>query len=116
MRVYVFILRPNLNPTRNNGVCELHFKPDDIIRERVDTNENRKKKKNNNLSLVRLRDDAVPSIFPNCPSYLTKDWPPRRSGAATSDARLNKVDQIAKEQVKLDNERDKIASLSDLIG
>ena len=66
------IPRENLVPTKNNGVCELHFKEDDIVRERVDTNKNRSDKKCNNLSLVRLKSDAVPSIFPNCPAYFTK--------------------------------------------
>ena len=109
------IPRTNLKSTKNSGVCELHFKADDIMRKTKDTNKNRKEKKNNNLSGVRLREDAVPSVFPNCSSYLTKNLPPRRSGATTSKERLKKADQITKEQVNLENERDKLCSLPDLL-
>ena len=72
---------------------ELHFKADDIVRKRVDTNKNRNKKKCSNCSLVRLKSDAVPSIFLNCSSYFTKDLLPLCCGAATNESRWEKSKQ-----------------------
>ena len=61
------IPRDNWEPTSNSGVCKQHFKPDDLALERTDTNERRKKKKEP-LALIRLKSDAIPTIFPNCPA------------------------------------------------
>ena len=102
----------NLIPAEHNGVRELHFKPDDIVRETQDTNERRRTKKNaDELKLVRPKDDAIPSLFPNCSSYLLKHLPPRRSGSATREMRVKKVNGAAKEQQRLESERDKVTSL-----
>ena len=60
--------------------------------ERTDTNEQRKKKKEP-LALIRLKSDAIPKIFPNCPAYLSKEIPNRRSGDATSENRLENYEQ-----------------------
>ena len=78
------IPRDSWEPTSNSGVCKQHFKLDDLALERTDTNERRKKKKEP-LALIRLRSDAIPTIFPNCPAYLSKETPNRRSGGATSE-------------------------------
>nr|XP_018904887.1 PREDICTED: uncharacterized protein LOC109035641 [Bemisia tabaci] len=62
--------------TKNTCVCILHFKESQIIRT--------VKKKNARIEDIvelerpRLTDDAVPSVFPNQPSYFTTDPPTKR--------------------------------------
>jgi hypothetical protein len=72
------IPRNNWSPTKYSVVCGLHFPESDIIREdklllpdgtvtKIPTK-------------TRLSPDAVPSIFPNLPHYLSKKVPlPRKS-------------------------------------
>ena len=57
------IPRKDWSPTTWSGVCALHFKEDDFVSDREDTNKRRKKKKST-LVLNVLKSDAVPSIFP----------------------------------------------------
>ena len=58
----------------NSGVCQLHLISKDFQEDRVDSNERRKRKKGT-LKLAKLKEDAVPHIFPNLPSYLSKETP-----------------------------------------
>ena len=86
------IPRDNWESTSNSGVCKQHFKPDDLALERTDTNERRTEKKEP-LALLRLKSNVIPTIFPNCPAYLSKEIPNRRSGGATSENRLENYEQ-----------------------
>ena len=104
----------NWEPTSNSGVCKQHFKPDDLALERTDTNERRKKKKEP-LALIRLKSDAIPTIFPNCPAYLSKEIPNRRSDGATSENRLENYEQRVKEKNNILDEADKVESINDLL-
>ena len=108
------IPRDNWEPTSNSGVCKQYFKPDDLALERTDTNERRKKKKEP-LALIRLKSDAIPTIFPNCPAYLSKEIPNRRSGGATSENRLENYEQRVKEKNNILDEADKVESINDLL-
>ena len=108
------IPRDNWEPTSNSGVCKQHFKPDDLALERTDTNERRKKKKEP-LGLIRLKSDAIPTIFPNCPAYLSKEIPDRRSGGATSENRLENNEQRVEEKNNILDEADKVESINDLL-
>ena len=80
--------------------------------ERTDTNERRKKKKEP-LALIRLKSDAIPTIFPNCPAYLSKETPNRTSGDATSENR--NYEQRVKEKNNILDEADKVESINDLL-
>ena len=108
------IPRDNWEPTSNSGVCKQHFKPDNLALERTDTNEWRKKKKEP-LALIRLKSDAIPTIFPNCLAYLSKEIQNRRSGGATSENRLENYEQIVKEKNNILDEADKVESINDLL-
>ena len=105
------IPRDNWEPT--SGVCKQHFKPDDLALERTDTNERRKKKKEP-LALIRLKSDAIPTIFPNCPAYLSNEIPNRSSGGATEN-RLENYEQRVKEKNNILDEADKVESINDLL-
>ena len=52
--------------------CEKHFVPSDFLVDHNDTNISRKRKKENTLQRKRLTGDAIPSVWPNAPSHLTK--------------------------------------------
>ena len=118
------IPRKDWLPTENCGLCEQHFVPSEYTTERFnDTNERRK----NILGTVikpRLEPDAVPSVFPNLPSYLTKTKHKERSQKAPSCCRTKmeqeyrehvEKEKLNKNMVKTLNELfDKISKNSDL--
>ena len=108
------IPRKHWSPSKWSGVCEKHFKEDDFVYVRKDSNKRREKKKGG-LILKRLNNDAVPSIFPKCPKYFTTSTPNRRSGKATSDKRLENIKQLAKEQQRIHDENNKVTCLDDLL-
>lgn len=70
------IPRKDLLSTDSSVVCQLHFQPDDIILydKQLLSDESFKQQP---LRRPRLKDTAIPSIFPNLPGYLTK--PPKDS-------------------------------------
>ncbi|XP_029344634.1 uncharacterized protein LOC115033917 [Acyrthosiphon pisum] len=53
-------------------VCELHFHEEDIIRTKKITDINGKIVVEAPYKIPRLKENAVPSIFPNCPKYLSR--------------------------------------------
>lgn len=52
-------------------MCELHFKPEDLRWETSHFDEATGTKLNAKLQKPQLRDGAVPSLLPGCPSYLS---------------------------------------------
>lgn len=52
-------------------VCELHFRPEDIGWETSFYDEQTGRRITAKLKNPFLRDGAVPSLLPNCPSYLS---------------------------------------------
>ena len=52
-------------------VCELHFKPDDIRWEMSHYDENTGRRITATNKKPYLREGAVPSLLPDCPSYLS---------------------------------------------
>ena len=56
--------------------------------------------------LLRVKIDSVETIFRNCPSYLKKETPKCRSGAATSDKRLQNTVLRVRQQNKIMDEFD----------
>ncbi|KAH7976469.1 hypothetical protein HPB52_014429 [Rhipicephalus sanguineus] len=63
--------RENLTVTENSRVCELHFMDEDIIRVATHTEQATGRVLTVPLAHVRLRPDAVPSKFPDYPSYTS---------------------------------------------
>ena len=52
-------------------MCELHFRREDVRWEVSHFNEKTGQTITAPLSKPRLRNDAVPSLFPNCPAYMS---------------------------------------------
>jgi len=81
--------RKDFAPTKHSKLCSLHFKPTDFVEVHRDSNQQRMKAYADN-SLVRrhLKEDAVPSVFPNAPSYLsTTTGTPRSTKKASATSR-----------------------------
>ena len=67
-------IRPNWefpkNPDSNVVVCSDHFKPTDFVTDSQDKTERRKRKRESQTVRRYHKEDASPSVFPNCPSYF----------------------------------------------
>lgn len=72
-------------PTSNHRVCALHFKEDDVERISQDL---RNRRDDASLQRCRLKPSAVPSIFPNQPSYRNVRKSRERSTSVLSSSRL----------------------------
>ncbi|XP_035233930.1 uncharacterized protein LOC118205753 [Stegodyphus dumicola] len=94
------IPRRNWSPSARSVVCEKHFIQSDSIR--IDEISDRD---GTILKVPRkcpkLKEDAYPSIFPNCPKYLTENKPTPRTSRSE---KLAKSDEIAFQQF-LDKDR-----------
>ena len=95
--------RLNWNPGKktNIKICHKHFRPEDITYESNDKRRTRAVP----LQQPRLKDDAVPSIWPNLPEHLTTSLvsPPRPTEFASADARKIRMDIALKAQVQEKN-------------
>ena len=83
-------------PSSNHRVCALHFNEDDIERNSQDL---RNRRNDDSLQRCRLKPSAVPSIFPNQPSYGTVRKPCERSTSVLSSSRL----EVENERIELLN-------------
>ena len=63
------INRKNFTPTRFSRVCSLHFTEGDVIKARKDSNIRRLR---GTLKRTLLKENAIPSLFPNNPLYKAK--------------------------------------------
>jgi hypothetical protein len=96
------IPRQNFVPTKNSRICSVHFQPSDFIEVSHDSNKSRQKEQQGKkLSLRYLKKDAVPSLFPKAPRYLSK---PKRSERKTTMATAASRRDEAARQVEVMNE------------
>jgi hypothetical protein len=72
------IPRDDFTPSSSSVVCQLHFHSTDIVRYDKQLQPDGSTKELL-LNKPRLKDNAIPSIFPNLPSYLTKLKPKERN-------------------------------------
>jgi hypothetical protein len=91
------IPRTNWTPAVNAVVCSLHFEDCDYKSQRSDKNSSRDR---GELKYKRLKDDAVPRIFPGLPVYLSSSRPKERTASSTSAARRDRQAE-AVEQVSI---------------
>ncbi|KAG1663588.1 THAP domain-containing protein 1 [Nymphon striatum] len=82
------IQRKDYSPTENSRLCSLHFCDSWFTVARSDTNASRARSKMPVLPRRRLMDKAIPTIFPNCPSYMSHENMLPRSKNATSENRV----------------------------
>ncbi|XP_035826119.1 uncharacterized protein LOC118477835 [Aplysia californica] len=98
------IPRKDFIPTKQSVVCAKHFTEDCILR--VDSFTRAVDRK-----IPRLSDSAYPTIFPNCPSYLSEPTPVKRK---KPEERLKEVENRDEQSFREWMERDKINGFSDV--
>ena len=108
------IHRENFTPGQTARVCSLHFHESDFIRYRSDSNSRRVKSKISALAKAYLKKEAIPSVFPNLPCYLSAVPTHHRQEAPTSTKRLEMENVRIRENILQMETRDKIENLVQL--
>lgn len=88
-------------------MCELHFQPDDIECSTSFFDAATGRKLTAELNKPRLKNGVVPSLLPNCPSYLSSPVVSRESPDARNNRKEEKALQSALVQSVVDQERQK---------
>jgi hypothetical protein len=108
------IHRASWKPAKKSVICSLHFSEDDYHNERVDTNIHRKVKQGQ-FKYRRLKESAVPHIFPGLPGYLSKvkTQPRQQTSLSTSRAR----NELSRHEQEVDKflSADKVESFEELM-
>jgi len=105
--------RNDFVPTKYSRLCSLHFQPSDFIHVRSDTNHRRLKILSENRQRRYLKQDAVPSMFPNAPEYLsTPVRTPRTTRKAASGSRREDEARKLHELEESFHASDDVSSLS----
>ncbi|KAH7977193.1 hypothetical protein HPB51_026957 [Rhipicephalus microplus] len=112
------IPRENLLVSANARVCERHFKAEDIVRETSYIDQATDRTVTAPLSRLRLRAEAVPTVFPDCPSYLFIESS-RREDPGSKRMRLEaaSLKKVLAEPIltaKKEEEADKLCDLKDI--
>ncbi|KAH8029456.1 hypothetical protein HPB51_000552 [Rhipicephalus microplus] len=82
------IPRKDLAPTKYTVVCEKHFHTGDFVTTSTYQDEKTGRVLEVPLQLRRLKPGAIPSLFPNCPSYLSSPTTVVREGPKEKRLRL----------------------------
>ncbi|XP_075739881.1 uncharacterized protein LOC142785325 [Rhipicephalus microplus] len=82
------IPRADFEPGKRSVVCERHFRESDILTSSKYVDSKTGKVVEAKLKIARLRSDAVPSVFPNCPAYLSAPAATSREAPAEKRMRL----------------------------
>ncbi|KAL1431598.1 hypothetical protein MTO96_002228 [Rhipicephalus appendiculatus] len=69
-------------------LCEKHFAPTDFVRTATYTDAQTGKVIEVPLERVRLKETAVPSVFANCPKYMSRPTPSAREAPEEKKVRL----------------------------
>ncbi|KAH8042326.1 hypothetical protein HPB51_021410 [Rhipicephalus microplus] len=99
-------------------VCERHFKAEDIVRETSYIDQATGRTVTAPLIRLRLRAEAVPTVFPDCPSYMSIESC-RREDPESKRRRLEAVslEKLLAESIltaKKEEEADKLCDFKDV--
>ncbi|KAG1673830.1 MFS-type transporter SLC18B1 [Nymphon striatum] len=111
--------RKNFVPTENSRLCSLHFDDSSFVLQTTDKNKKRAGARDfSQLSKRRLVINAVPSIFPNCPSYMksefTNECSASRGKSATIEGRQDRMNSQLQENIQNFWSEDSIKSIEDV--
>ena len=106
--------RLNWTPSNNSVLCEKHFEESCFKTERNDIKNDRRKQRKGELQRKELKDDAVPTIWPNCPNHLSKTAPLPRTKLTSSSLRSQLDTDREWERLRKEDERDTFHSLEEL--
>ena len=107
------IPRANWEPSDFSRICSLHFDPSDYVSERQDTNKYRKT--GSDLVKKRLKPEAVPRLFPGCPSYLSSQKPLQRSDNTTLESRRHRAAVTAEKKAQDFLDADNVSDFKSLV-
>ncbi|KAH9374829.1 hypothetical protein HPB48_015762 [Haemaphysalis longicornis] len=82
------VCREDFTPSKHTVLCENHFVPTDFVRSATYTDVQTGKVVEVPLERVRLKETAVPSVFANCPKYMSRPAVPARETPEEKKARL----------------------------
>jgi len=107
------LFRPNIP-----GSVHYIFTPSDFVDMHKDTNKRRDRvRADKKLQRRYLKDDAVPSIFPNAPEYLSKAGSSRRATVKATSAKRHQQEVAAMQQQEetfMNNDDISDASITDI--
>ena len=110
------VSRDNFTPTKFSRLCSLHFVETDFIISSRDSNKWRAENVNNSkLVKRRLKEDAIPSIFMNLPSYFTVAPAPLRTTNATASSRLLNDNKAILNANEIVFKNDEVHNLDDIL-
>ena len=94
--------RDGFVPTKYSKICAIHFNENDFTYESTDSNSRRVNKlriSGIETNIKKLKPDAVPSIFPNAPQYLSKTTTPRSTKKSTTEQRITSANSRINELI-----------------
>ena len=94
-------------------LCAAHFTDADFIIHKKDKRTSRVVE-GTKLKHKRLRMDVIPSIWPNCPHYLSSPVTVRPTSSKTTDARQKKQDAIIDARIEEQQGKDAFHSLEEM--
>ena len=95
--------RLNWTPSNNSVLCEKHFKGSCLKTERNDIKNDRHKQRKGEL---QRKDDAVPTIWHNCPNHLLKTARLPRTKLTSSSLRSKLNNDRELERLRTEDECD----------
>jgi len=101
--------RKDFVPTKHSRLCSRHFQPSDFVDVRTDTNRSRLQKKSEKPLRRDLKKGAIPSVFPNTPSYLSKS-----AGASRTTTKATSSSRHADEARRLEELESSFAASDDI--
>lgn len=98
-------------------LCEKHFAPSDFVTKSSYTDVETGRVVEVPLRIVKLKQDAIPSLFPNCPVYLSRTKTsaretPEEKRKRLEAASLNEALQLSIDEEELRNKKNKVTSFS----
>ncbi|KAG0410727.1 hypothetical protein HPB47_012148, partial [Ixodes persulcatus] len=98
-------------------MCEKHFAPSDFVTKSSYTDVETGRVVEVPLRIVKLKQDAIPSLFPNCPYTCLAQKRQlgrhqKRKGKRLEAASLNQALQLSIDEEELQNKKNKVTSFS----
>lgn len=98
-------------------LCEKHFAPSDFVTKSSYTDVETGRVVEVPLRIVKLKQDAIPSLFPNCPVYLSRTKTsaretPEEKRKRLEAASLNEALQLSIDEEELQSKKNKVTSFS----
>ncbi|KAH8028007.1 hypothetical protein HPB51_012593 [Rhipicephalus microplus] len=114
------VRRENFTPTKCTVVCEHHFLESDFVDSTSYTDSMTGKVIEVPIKLRRLKPSAIPSVLPNCPTYLSRQETSARESPEEKRARvdaeaLQEAIRLSEQSHEAEEKKNVIATFEDLL-